>query len=100
MGIITRPKLLSGGSPGQARAGSLDDETYHFGSESLACPVKSAEAGVMNLQYAPDWPVRCVFKFIEVPFFKEAEYEANTPPLAMKMQHPVSVNLQMVVHPW
>ena len=30
-----------------------------------------AGAGVMNLQFTPDWPVRCVFKFIEMLFSKK-----------------------------
>ena len=52
-------------------ASSLHNETHHFGPEPLAHPVNSAEAGVINLQYTPDWPVRCVFKFIELLSFSE-----------------------------
>ena len=44
-----------------------------WASEMLRMPAwsQSAGAGVMNLQFTPDWPVRCVFKFIEMLFSKK-----------------------------
>ena len=32
---------------------------------------ESAGVGVINLQFTPDWPVRCVFKLIEMLFSKK-----------------------------